>query len=228
MTEHTIINSEKQFCVHCMEVHDIYIVEIDETNFFKDQEVNFKALYYFCENTESYTENETQIKLNDLRMKDAYRQAKGLLTSDDIKLIRSKYSVSQKEFSEILGWGSSTIVRYENHQVQDRAHDDILRKIDKDPHWYLEMLERAKDNINPKFFMQYLMVANELVKMSKASYTFSSQSFKYIINKIEKTKKDVFFQNCDCSGAYVTTNNKNLVKTAALSCEVHSNIVPAA
>lgn len=33
----------------------------------------------------------------------------------------------------MLGWGSKTITRYESHQVQDRAHDTILKKISHDP-----------------------------------------------------------------------------------------------
>lgn len=50
--------------------------------------------------------------------------------------IRDKYEVSQKDFSEVLDWGRATITRYENHQVQDRAHDDVLRTIDSDPKWF--------------------------------------------------------------------------------------------
>ncbi len=54
----------------------------------------------------------------------------GLLTSDEIIKIREKYGISQKEFSEVLGWGGrATITRYENHQVQDRVHDDVLKKL---------------------------------------------------------------------------------------------------
>ncbi len=41
-----------------------------------------------------------------------------------------KFGVSQKDFFVILYWGMSTITRYKNHQVQDRVHDDILKKID--------------------------------------------------------------------------------------------------
>ncbi len=68
----------------------------------------------------------------------------GLLTSNEIISLREKYGVSQKDLSEILDWGKATITSYENHQVQDRAHDDILRKIDPDPEWFIEMLKRAK------------------------------------------------------------------------------------
>lgn len=28
----------------------------------------------------------------------------------------------------LLGWGGKTITRYESHQVQDKAHDTILKK----------------------------------------------------------------------------------------------------
>jgi DNA-binding transcriptional regulator YiaG len=66
------------------------------------------------------------------------------LTSNEIISLREKYGVSQKDLSEILDWGKATITSYENHQVQDRAHDDILRKIDPDPEWFIEMLKRAK------------------------------------------------------------------------------------
>ena len=45
--------------------------------------------------------------------------------------------------SKILGWGSSTIARYEKHQVQDRVHDEMLRKVGEDPKWFIELLESA-------------------------------------------------------------------------------------
>jgi len=33
----------------------------------------------------------------------------------------------------LLNW----IDYYENQQVQDRAHDDVMRKTDYDPKWFL-------------------------------------------------------------------------------------------
>lgn len=55
----------------------------------------------------------------------------------EIGTIRSKYGISQTDLSTILGWGGKTITRYESHQVQDAAHDFILRKIDDDPECFL-------------------------------------------------------------------------------------------
>ena len=65
---------------------------------------------------------------NDMRLKDAYRESEGLLTSAEIVAIRKQYGITQKDLCILLGWGSKTITRYESHQVQDRAHDTILKR----------------------------------------------------------------------------------------------------
>lgn len=69
---------------------------------------------------------------NDIRLKDAYRRSEGLLTSTEISAIRGKYGISQNDLCVLLGWGGKTITRYESHQVQDKAHDTILKKINKE------------------------------------------------------------------------------------------------
>ena len=115
---------------------------------YKGEEVSFDAIYEYCINTDEYSETEVMIRANSLAMKDTYRKKIGLLTSKEIISIRIKYHMSQKDFSAILDWGKAIITRYENHQVQDRVHDDIMRKVDTDPKWFLEFLERDKDNIS--------------------------------------------------------------------------------
>ena len=81
--------------------------------------------------------DEQQIQEIDIRLKDAYRKSEGLLTSSDISAIRAKFGISQSDLCILLGWGRKTITRYESHQVQDKAHDTILKKIDQDPEWFL-------------------------------------------------------------------------------------------
>jgi len=161
-----LIRKEMKMCFDCMKEHEIRVVKVEENNILKNEEIIFEAEYDYCENTDEFLENEEQIKKNDLAMKDAYREKQGLLTSEQIKKIRDKYNMSQKRFSETLGWGTATIIRYENHQVQDRAHDDILRKIDVDPKWFLEMLNRAKEEIGLKYFIKsYKNAVNEISKI---------------------------------------------------------------
>ena len=56
--------------------------------------------------------NEEQMQENDIRLKDAYRESEGLLTSEEIIAIREKYGISQSDLCKLLGWGGKTIIRY--------------------------------------------------------------------------------------------------------------------
>lgn len=168
------IKTEKRLCLICMEEHDVDIVEIIDNEIYKNEDVTFSATYEYCSNTDEFLENEEMIKKNSLAMKDAYRKKMGLLTSSEIINIREKYEISQKEFSEVLGWGKATITRYENHQVQDRVHDDVLRKIDDDPMWFLDMLKRAKEKITEKAYLRYLERAREEFRKKENQYLISS------------------------------------------------------
>jgi len=101
----------------------------------------------------------------------------GLLTSEKIKTIRQKYGISQKQFSEVLGWGAATIIRYESHQVQNRAHDDILRKINLDPEWFIAMLNRSREEIDQNYFNKYYKNAIEQLNKKINPYSFSKINF---------------------------------------------------
>lgn len=192
-----IPNSEKRLCISCMQEHIVDVVEEEEQETFHGLKVTFNALYEYCPNTDEYLETEEMIRSNGLAVKDAYRKAVGLLTSQKIKLIREKYGVSQKEFSEILGWGMATITRYENHQIQNRAHDDILRKIDKDPSWFIEMLERAKDKISRKMYIKYYNNAYEQYIKKNKRYSYKAICANIDINVANSMVEKVCFEKFD-------------------------------
>lgn len=168
------IKSEKKLCLLCMDEHDVQTVILLDTEEFKGEEVRFDATYEYCTHADEYLETEDMIKSNSLAMKDAYREKVGLLTSKEIIAIRDKYEVSQKDFSEVLDWGRATITRYENNQVQDRAHDDVLRKIDSDPKWFLQMLIRAKGKISEKAYEKYHKAAIAAFRGMRNQYLIDS------------------------------------------------------
>ncbi len=178
------LKKEKKFCFSCMEEHEVQFVKIEEKSVFKSEEVIFEAEYEYCKNTDELLENEEQIKRNDLSLKDAYREKVGLLTSVRIKTIREKYGISQKQFSEVLGWGAATIIRYENHQVQDRAHDDVLKKIESDPEWFLEMLHRVKEEIDQNYFSKYYKNAIEQLNKKTNPYIISFSEINYNVENM--------------------------------------------
>ena len=127
-----ILNIETKLCTCCMEEHEVKTVRIIEKATFKGRTVNYEASYMYCDVADELYMNEQQMQDNDIRMKNAYRRAEGLLTSEDICNIRRKYGITQSDLCTLLGWGGKTITRYESHQVQDRAHDIILKKLRKE------------------------------------------------------------------------------------------------
>lgn len=149
------IETKMKLCTCCMEEHLVHKVCIDENNLFKGEKVQYKAQYWYCEQTDELYADEEMISMNDEAMKRAYRIKKGLLTAEDIVAIRGKYRITQTDFCVLLGWGAKTITRYEHYQVQDQAHDSILRKIDNDPEWFLSLLKSAKNLLPDAAYQKY-------------------------------------------------------------------------
>ena len=165
-----IVNCEKQLCICCMEEHEVKTVLIKEQATFKNTVVNYDALYSYCDIAEELFANKQQLQDNDIKLKDAYRVKKGLLTTDQIKGIREKYGISQSDLCVLLGWGGKTITRYESHQVQDKAHDTILKKIDQDPEWFLLLLENARGNLMQGVYQKYFANAMILFEEDQDAY----------------------------------------------------------
>lgn len=165
-----IIKTEKRLCACCMEEHEVKTVLAKEKATFKKVEVAYQASYLFCDIADELYMDERQMQENDVRLKDAYREAAGLLTSSEIRAIRAKYGISQKDLCLLLGWGGKTITRYESHQVQDKAYDTILRKIEQDPEWFLSLLDDAKDSLPMQAYQKYRDAATALYEKDKDAY----------------------------------------------------------
>ena len=165
-----IIKSEKRMCTCCMEEHEVKTVLVKEKATFKNIEVDYEASYLYCDIAEEVYMDEKQMQENDIRLKDAYREKEGLLTSKQIRDIRVKYNISQSDLCVLLGWGAKTITRYESHQVQDKAHDTILKKIDQDPEWFLSLLNDAKSNLSIESYQKYLQAATSLYEEDRDIY----------------------------------------------------------
>ncbi len=164
------IKCEKRLCTCCMEVHEVKTVITRDIATFKEQKVEYDAEYMYCDIAGELYADERQMLENDIRLKDAYRREEGLLTASDITDIRGKYGITQSDLCSLLGWGGKTITRYESHQVQDRAHDTILKKLDSDPEWFISLLNGAKETIAEDAYRRYLKYATLLYEADRDIY----------------------------------------------------------
>ena len=174
-----ILNVERRLCACCMEEHDVKTVVIHEKNVFKGIPVEYDAKYFYCDHANETYADEQQISQNDIAMKNAYRVHEEMLTSDQIASIRARYGISQSDLCLLLGWGAKTITRYESHQVQDIAHDTILRKLDADPEWFLKLLQSAKGALSPASYAKYLEAGTNLFEQDHDLYLKSAIMAKY-------------------------------------------------
>ncbi len=165
-----VLKTERKLCVCCMTEHDVQTVMVPGTNIFKGFPVEYQAEYFYCDRADEYFADEQQMAANDINMKDAYRENVGLLTSRQIAAIRAKYEISQSDLCRLLGWGAKTVTRYEGHQVQDAAHDAILRKLDSDPEWFLELLQAEKGALPAPAYEKYLAAGTVLFEKEHDVY----------------------------------------------------------
>ena len=181
-----IISTQYRLCECCMEEHDVQEVLLQETNIFKGESVAYTARYFYCDNEETYFEDEDMLSENGMALRNAYRKITGLITTDEIIAIRTKYGITQSDLCQVLGWGEKTITRYEGFQVQDAAHDSILRKLDNDPEWFLELLDASKNKISEASYNKYRNTGIQLLEKGKneyLKYTIQAIYAPYMTNK---------------------------------------------
>ncbi len=124
------------------------IIKIEKaTTIIKDTSVEYDELVYFCstlgeDDEDAYFIPPKVMDENMLRARNAYRQIKGLLTSDEIVEFRKKFNLSQVELARLLGWGDVTVSRYESKAIQDSTYDNELRMMMESPIMMLKMLEK--------------------------------------------------------------------------------------
>lgn len=168
------LKTKIMLCPCCMEKHEMQIISVAEKNVFKGVPVQYTAEYFYCNLSDETYADERQISLNDISMKDAYREKTGLLTSKQITAIRAKYGISQSDLCLLLGWGGKTITRYESHQVQDFAHDTILRKLSSDPEWFLQLLQTKRNSFSFASFVKYREAGTAVFKEKQDQYLKSA------------------------------------------------------
>ncbi|MBR1528996.1 MAG: DUF4065 domain-containing protein [Oscillospiraceae bacterium] len=133
-------------CPMC-KMHPAIIKSRKAITIIKDTTIEYEETVYFCstlgeDDEDAYFIPPKVMDENLLRARNAYRQLKGLLTSDEIVAFRHKFDLSQVELARLLGWGDVTISRYESKAIQDSTYDNELRLIMENPIIMLKMLEK--------------------------------------------------------------------------------------
>jgi putative zinc finger/helix-turn-helix YgiT family protein len=114
-------------CLRCdsedfAEVHE---AEIEQE--FKGELLKVKSPALMCSMCGWVTVDPAQVDELRRRTADAYRVKHGLLTSEDIKIMRKALGKTQRDFAAFLGVGEASVKRWETWMVQDKSNDRLMR-----------------------------------------------------------------------------------------------------
>lgn len=184
MSSVKIIKKEMYDCSICGEKHEVELCEETLSQLVKNELVEFTERYYRCnkydtENVFMTGEMWNQSLINRL---DAYRMKKNLLTSFEIKEIRSKYKITQSELAFLLGLGEITITRYETKQIQEISNDNLLREINNNAILALNLLDKAKNKFSVKRYNEISNTIKDIIDNETIEY-FSVQRIVGIYTK---------------------------------------------
>ncbi len=169
MNNDYLLNTVQMDCPVCNTIHSLEQRKRLTQSIVKDEPVDYEEFYFLCPLGDDEENEFVSAELMDnnlLKARDAYRQKKGLLTSNEIANIRRNYGLSQSDFSALLGWGDVTVTRYESKTIQDETYDNLMRMIHANPMFALENIEKHKDRFSEEKYSRIRKnIANNVEKI---------------------------------------------------------------
>ena len=130
-----MLDKEKEYIGYCPEEGDFLpgnIAEESKDHIVCGVQVKATTYHLVCKKCGAYLSSDIIEKENDINVYNAYKKKVGLLTTDEIKQIRTKRGWSQRTLARFLGIGEKDITRYENGAVQTKSIDRMIRLVDDD------------------------------------------------------------------------------------------------
>ena len=122
--------------------------------------VEYDEYYLVDDNGKEIFDRNIEIE-NDQRLYDIYKKQNNLLTNFEIKKIRQKYDLTQKEYALVIGVGEVTVHRFEKGAIQTEAVDSIM-KLSNDPDNMAFLLLQNRKNIGESLYDSLLKRIKEL------------------------------------------------------------------
>lgn len=120
--------------IHCPSGHGNMTLKqfVRETDF-RGVELKYPTEAFICETCGLEAGTIEQGAAEQRALADAYKNAKGLLTGDEIKSLRQKAAITQQELANRIGVGVASIKRWEKGLIQTEANDNALRRMLQGP-----------------------------------------------------------------------------------------------
>jgi len=131
----------KGICPNCEAETTIELVKEKTIHTIRGCEISVDSEFYRCDICDEEFENTRGHDSLAIAYRE-YRRQNDMLQPEEINEWRKSYGLTQRELSELLGWGGATLSRYENGALQEKSHEKILRLV-MEPHNLLKMMRES-------------------------------------------------------------------------------------
>lgn len=187
-------NIKERYCELCNQEQPFIYEKVNRDYNVKGEIINVDIEVCKCSVCGEEIWDDETLKQNEEIIFSKYRKIKGLLFPEEIREIRNKYGLSQKDFSLLLGFGEKTITRYENGALQDEAYN-LLLNIVKNPYIFSYIYRKNKNRLSDQVKKD---LEKRLIKLctDKASYIrLKSSDNLFINNGIYDYKNESSYDN---------------------------------
>lgn len=180
------MKEKKVFCEECRK--DVNFAVED-----KQMEGTIKGISYkYMGKIARCTDCQSEIyvaEVNDYNLKalyDEYRKKNNIISLEEILEISQKYGIGKRPLSLLLGWGEHTFSRYCDGDIPTKQYSEELKKINEDPHYYNEILEKNKANLNSEItYTKSKKAVEKLIGKDSNQKSKINIAIEYLLNKCE-------------------------------------------
>ena len=177
-------------CPYCEQPHEIHKIEYLSKAIVKNEEIEYLKQAYYCDiEDDEFVPSDIEDS-NLAAAREAYRIKNNYLTVADIKRIRAKYDLTQKEYARLLGVGDVTIQRYETKAIQDNTYDNLMRLTDENPTYSLVLLEKNKSAFDNNRYEQIKRAIAYQIKMKGEDFFLESAIRASYADYLDKSKEN--------------------------------------
>lgn len=204
---------EQQRTTYCNECEDLVVYDITDetiTEKFKGEEIQFKFKTGRCKccGNEVATDIEYNYRKSEERLK-AYKKKKGIIDTEEISEILSKYDIGKEALAAIAGFGTVTIKRYYEGYTPAKSYSDILVRILNDENYFIKLVHENKDKLKDVAYRRILTRYQKLIEIRESKI---DQIANYIISKLGEVtplalNRLLFFSN----GVNYAVNKKQMI-----------------
>lgn len=178
----------KKFCPVCGKEQETEVIEKEEVSTVRGDEIKALARIRVCSVCGEELFDEELEEENIQRVYDIYRKKHGILSPEEVRIIRESYGLSQRAFAKLLGIGEASIARYETGALPEKSLSNMIMLL-KDPKNMEKLLEKNEKALTPREKMRLLRRLEEMKGDEENAVKISKELYNLLEDKAKKEGK---------------------------------------